>query len=125
VVRFLVPVPSRGLAATERHDCAPVQRLKHHLDHRDLVSALRESDGEQKIEQADAKSGVKAKSSKRPNGPITLKELMRMSEQEIRECAYSKPRPIKPDAPYSYTGKLGPDDLRRWRKPEKSIEIIG
>jgi hypothetical protein len=38
-----------------------VNRLKHHLDHRDLVSALRESDGEQKIEQADDKASVKAR----------------------------------------------------------------
>jgi hypothetical protein len=38
-----------------------VNRLKHHLDHRELVSALSVSDGEQKIEQADAKSIHKAK----------------------------------------------------------------
>jgi hypothetical protein len=38
-----------------------VNRLQHHLDHRDLVSALRESDGEQKIEQADDKASVKAR----------------------------------------------------------------
>ena len=38
-----------------------VNRLKHHLDNRELVRALSESDGEQKIEQADAKSRVKAR----------------------------------------------------------------
>jgi hypothetical protein len=32
-----------------------VNRLKHHLDNRELVRALSESDGEQEIEQADAK----------------------------------------------------------------------
>jgi hypothetical protein len=38
-----------------------VHRLKRHLDNRQLVAALRESNGEQKIKQADAKSSVKAK----------------------------------------------------------------
>jgi hypothetical protein len=36
-------------------------RLKHHLDNRELVRALNESDGEQKIGQADAKSIHRAK----------------------------------------------------------------
>jgi hypothetical protein len=26
-------------------------------------------------------------------------------------------------APYSETGMLGPDDLKRWKKPEKPIEL--
>jgi hypothetical protein len=38
-----------------------VTRLKHHLDNHELVRALSVSDGEQKIEQADAKSVHKAK----------------------------------------------------------------
>jgi hypothetical protein len=38
-----------------------VKRLKHHLDSRELVHALSESDGGQKLEQADAKSVHKAK----------------------------------------------------------------
>jgi hypothetical protein len=38
-----------------------VRSLNHHLDHRELVRALSESDGEQKIERADAKSVHKAK----------------------------------------------------------------
>ncbi len=30
----------------------------------------------------------------------------------------------KPDAPYVETGRLGPGDLIRWRKPEPPTEII-
>ena len=40
---------------------AAMKRLVDHLVHRDLVRALSESDGEKNIQQADAKSNVKAK----------------------------------------------------------------
>jgi hypothetical protein len=58
---------------------------------------------------------------------ITMKELMRLSSRQLRARAYDK-RPAvgrpKADAPYSETGKLGPNDLKRWKKPEKPIEIV-
>jgi hypothetical protein len=70
---------------------------------------------------------TKRRTNKQSKGPITIIELMRFSSRQLRERAYDK-RPVvgrpKADAPYSETGKLGPDDLRRWRKPEKPIEII-
>jgi hypothetical protein len=62
---------------------------------------------------------------KKPLGPITLKELMRMSERQICERAYAKRRSRKPDASYSATGKLGPDDLKRCKRSEPPIEVIG
>jgi hypothetical protein len=62
-----------------------------------------------------------------PDDPITITELMRLSSRQLRERAYGKRPPLgrpKPNAPYSETGRLGPDDLKRWRKEEPPIEII-
>jgi hypothetical protein len=50
---------------------------------------------------------------------------MRLSSRQLRERAHAKPRPVKPDVPYSETGKLGPDDMKKWKRPEPPIEIIG
>jgi hypothetical protein len=54
-------------------------------------------------------------------------EMMRLSKRQLRDRAFDKRPSVgrpKTEAPYSETGKLGPDDLRRWKKPEKPIEII-
>ena len=56
--------------------------------------------------------------------PITIKELSR----QLRSRAFAKrPDVGRPEvgAPYSETDKLGPADLKRWRKPEKPITILG
>jgi hypothetical protein len=69
----------------------------------------------------------KTKARKKHFEPITIKELMALSSRQLRTRAYSKRPPVgrpKPDAPYAETGRLGPDDLKRWKRSEKPIEII-
>ena len=70
----------------------------------------------------------KSKARKKHFEPITIKEMMALSSRQLRTRAYSKRPAIgrsKVDAPYNETGKLGPNDLKRWHKPEKPIEIVG
>jgi hypothetical protein len=58
---------------------------------------------------------------------LTIKEAMRLSKKEVRKRAGLARGSAQIAAPASpvETGKLGADDLKRWRKPEKPVEIIG
>jgi hypothetical protein len=51
--------------------------------------------------------------------------MMQLSQREMRERVGMKrrPSPLKPPAPEP-APKYDPSVLRRWRKPEKPIEII-
>jgi hypothetical protein len=67
------------------------------------------------------------KKSEQHSSVLTVMEMMRLSKRQLRDRAFDKRPSVgrpKTEAPYSETGKLGPDDLRRWKKPEKPIEII-
>jgi hypothetical protein len=67
------------------------------------------------------------KKSKKPSRAFTIREMMQFSKREVRKRAGLKrgSNGIERPATYAETGKLGADDLKRWRKPEKPIEIIG
>jgi hypothetical protein len=51
-----------------------------------------------------------------------ITEVMNFPEREARELS-GNARGSAPTPPLSYQ-ETGPEDLRRWRKPEKPIETI-
>jgi hypothetical protein len=65
--------------------------------------------------------------SKKPARAFTIREMMQFSKRKVRKRSGLKrgSAPISKPTSHSETGKLGPDDLKRWKKREKPIEIIG
>jgi hypothetical protein len=64
------------------------------------------------------------KKSEQRSSVLTVMEMMRLSKRELRSRKRSNARPAE-QVSHEETGRLGPDDLKRWRKPEKPIKIIG
>jgi hypothetical protein len=58
---------------------------------------------------------------------FSITEMMNLSEREVRKRAGAArgSTSMSPSLPYQETDRLGPDDLKRWQKPEKPVEILG